>query len=156
MIELEELIAEVEAQGCCIDREDGMIYISTTDGQSYSRQVDKLVKEFEFQVQVLSPNDDIRERVYISGPIEHYDLEERKAQFKETALSLVRLGYHPINPFNNGLPQPGDWRKHMKADIRLLLGCQYITLLPGWEKSKGCRLELDVAMSTGLDLLNLH
>jgi hypothetical protein len=54
----------------------------------------------------------------------------------------------------NGLPQPGDWRQHMRIDIANLLRCQYIYLLDGWQYSKGCRLELDVAMSCGLHILN--
>lgn len=153
--ELNELIVKAEMQGCRIDNRNKTIFI--LDGPvvwDYSPQVASLIRNFGFHIQVLPASAFQSEKVYISGPIEHYDLEERKATFHTEELCLRHLGYIPVNPFNNGLPQPGNWREHMNADIRMLLDCRYITLLPGWEKSKGCRLELDVAMSTGLEILN--
>jgi hypothetical protein len=41
----------------------------------------------------------------------------------------------------------------MRADIALLLGCDYIYMLRGWELSKGAKLELDVASSCGIEVL---
>lgn len=93
--------------------------------------------------------------VYISGPIAHYDIEERRQAFQKAETMLARLGFTPVNPMKNGLPQPGDWRQHMRVDIRMLLSCHYIYFLPDWQLSKGCRLELDVAMSCGLQVLEL-
>ena len=89
-------------------------------------------------------------KVYISGAIAHYDLEERKAAFSAAATHLRAQGYEPVNPFENGLPQPGDWSEHMRVDIDMLLECQYIYMLKGWWVSKGAKLELDVATSCGL------
>ena len=37
----------------------------------------------------------------------------------------------------------------MKADIRMLLECGGIFMLTGWEKSRGARLEYDIAIQTG-------
>lgn len=81
-------------------------------------------------------------KIYISGAIAHYDLDERKAAFKAAEALLRAKGYKPINPFNNGLPQPGDWRKHMKVDIGLLLQCDYIYMLKDWWVSKGGKATL--------------
>lgn len=89
-------------------------------------------------------------KVYISGAIAHHDMDERKAAFKAAEMRLREDGYRPVNPFNNGLPQPGDWRQHMKVDIGLLLQCDHIYMLRGWWESKGAKLELDVATSCGL------
>lgn len=98
-------------------------------------------------------------KVYISGPIAHYDVEERKAYFNAVAERLRTKGYIPVNPFENPLWLSGngnaDWREHMKEDIRMLLDCDFITLLPNWEKSKGCKLELDVASSCGIELFRV-
>ena len=38
-------------------------------------------------------------------------------------------------------------------DIGLLLTCDYIYMLRGWELSKGAKLELDVASSCGIQVL---
>ena len=93
-------------------------------------------------------------KVYISGPIAHYDLDERKLSFKAMEDTLRADDLFPVNPFNNGLPQPGDWHDHMRVDISLLLSCDYIIFLPNWYQSKGCRLELDIAASTGIKVLD--
>ncbi len=91
-----------------------------------------------------------KKKIYISGAIAHYDLEERKAAFSKAATFLRSQGYKPVNPFENGLPQPGDWKEHMRVDIDMLLECKYIYMLKGWWVSKGAKLEFDVATSCGL------
>lgn len=95
----------------------------------------------------------MNKKVYISGAIAHHDLEERKAAFGDAERFLSLKGFDPVNPFKNGLPDDAHWRKHMRADIALLLGCDYIYMLQGWELSKGAKLELDVASSCGIGVL---
>ena len=92
-------------------------------------------------------------KVYISGAIAHHDLAERKATFGDAERFLGLKGFDSVNPFKNGLPDDAHWRKHMRADIALLLGCDYIYMLRGWELSKGAKLELDVASSCGIEVL---
>ena len=43
--------------------------------------------------------------------------------------------------------------EHMRVDIALLLECDCIYMLQGWELSKGAKLELDVASSCGIKVL---
>ena len=90
-----------------------------------------------------------KKRIYISLPI---DLDERK----ETALAMeVKLrgrGYDVFNPFNNGLPDKASTYEHMKADIKELLDCDVIMFMYGWNRSAGCKCELDVATAIGLDV----
>lgn len=92
-------------------------------------------------------------KVYISGAIAHLDPKERMEAFNHAARYLSLKGYEPVNPFDNGLPQPGDWREHMRVDIRMLLDCDCIYMLQGWELSKGAKLELDVASSCGIQVM---
>ena len=94
-----------------------------------------------------------KERVYVSGPIAGYDLQERKMAFLKVQHMLESLGYEVSNPFDNGVPDDAHWREHMRADIAMLLQCQSIYMMPGWEFSKGCKLELDVATSCGIRLM---
>jgi len=42
-----------------------------------------------------------------------------------------------------------DWSDVMLADLKAILDCDGIVLLPGWENSNGARLERTVAESTG-------
>ena len=92
-------------------------------------------------------------KVYISGAIAHHDLAERKAAFKAAERELAEMGFAPVNPFDNGVPQEAHYTHHMRADIGLLVGCDYIYLLRGWELSKGAKLEHDVATSCGIKVL---
>lgn len=94
-----------------------------------------------------------KDKVYISGAIAHYDMAERKEAFSDAEMRLRGMGFNPVNPFKNGLPDEAHWREHMRADIRLLLDCEYIYMLQGWELSKGAKLELDVASSCGVKVL---
>lgn len=95
----------------------------------------------------------MNKKVYISGAIAHHDIDERRAAFAAAACGIRNAGYTPVNPFENGLPQSADWRKHMRVDIGLLLQCDRIYMLRGWELSKGAKLELDVASSCGIQVL---
>jgi hypothetical protein len=92
-------------------------------------------------------------KVYISGPITGYDLAERQAAFalaEDTINSMP--GYKAVNPMRNGLPADASRPEHMRADLRLLLDCQSITFLPGWQDSPGCLFEHYVASVTGLGM----
>lgn len=95
-------------------------------------------------------------KCYISGAIAHHDLKERIDTFDRAAAVLEKAGYNPVNPFNNGVPQSEHWTKHMRRDIGLLVRCDYIYMLKGWELSKGAKLELDVASSCGIKVLFEH
>ncbi len=95
----------------------------------------------------------MREKVYISGAIAHQDLKERMEAFDNAARWLELKGFAPINPFNNGLPPSSGWSDHMRADLRMLLVCERIYMLRGWEQSLGARLELEVACSCGIKVV---
>ena len=60
-------------------------------------------------------------KVYISGAIAHHDLNERRATFGAAAAFLREGGLEPVNPFDNGLPQPGDWRELTRNELDTLM-----------------------------------
>lgn len=84
-------------------------------------------------------------KIYISGPISGYDLDERRRLFGKIENCLSRNGYEVFNPLKNGLPEDALKRDHMRADIRNLTECDAIAFLPGWEYSAGCMTEFNVA-----------
>jgi len=94
----------------------------------------------------------MKKKVYLSGPITGYDIAERTIlfnYFEEFINSLPQL--EAVNPMRNGVPQLENNREaHMRTDIRNLLGCDYIYMLPEWYKAEGCKLELDVATTCGI------
>ncbi len=93
-------------------------------------------------------------RLYVCGPITHADpaqVERNLAAFHAAADALRDAGYLVTNPAqDNGLPRTASWGQHMRADLPLLLQCTGVAVLPGWQGSKGARLEVHNA--TELDM----
>lgn len=93
-------------------------------------------------------------KVYISGPITGHHYNEVESCFNTSEDKLKSLGYETVNPLNNGLPKESTWDEHMKADLKLLLDCDAIYLLDGWEHSKGAIIEFELAKSLGIKILD--
>lgn len=51
-----------------------------------------------------------KSRIYISGPISGYDIENRRQAFKEKKWMLEAQGYEAVNPMENGLPDDATTR----------------------------------------------
>ena len=69
----------------------------------------------------------MKKKVYISGAIAHYDLEERMAAFGHAARYLSIKGYEPVNPFENGISQlaPGgkEIEQNKLATVYYIIKC---------------------------------
>lgn len=93
-------------------------------------------------------------RVYISGAITGVDGYEKK--FEAKAKELRSLGYEVVNPVVMGkklratMSVEPSHAEYMKYLIPILLKCDGISFLDGWEESEGARLEHDVAVGCGL------
>lgn len=88
-------------------------------------------------------------RVYISGPMTGIP-EFNFPAFNAKAAEIRESGDEPVNPVDNGVPSSAPWSAHMRADIRMLLDCDMIHMLPGWSKSRGATLEHSIAVQLGL------
>lgn len=94
-------------------------------------------------------------RVYISGAISGREPNEVRKEFEGAEKLLTSLGWKAVNPLANGLTDAHTWEEHMRADLRLLLECDKIVVLPGWWESKGARLEVFVATELGMEVMPL-
>lgn len=95
-----------------------------------------------------------RGKVYISGPITGIDFGNRFA-FSCARSALELCGYEVIDPSEVQLSDAATWADYMKADLKLLLDCDYIYMLEGWENSKGARLERELAENLGIEEIDL-
>ena len=93
-------------------------------------------------------------KLYLSFPISHFDIEERRefAAKRERYLS-EEYGCEVVNPLENGLSEDEHWRLHMKRDSKLLLECDTIFMCKDWEYSKGCLSEHETAVTCGIDVI---
>lgn len=102
-------------------------------------------------------------RVYLSGPMKGYP-DSNFPAFHDAARALRERGIEVVNPaeIEIDVPHPGaedcaGWNAFynacLRADLRAMMDCQAIALMPGWQKSSGANLELHVAHRVGMDVL---
>lgn len=87
-------------------------------------------------------------RLYLAGAMSGLP-ELNFPAFHAEAARLRAMGYTVINPAEIVTDQTAEWIDCMLADIPQLIGCDGIALLPGWETSKGARIEHCIAQSLG-------
>ena len=92
-------------------------------------------------------------KIYISGKISGTDLTETRKRFAAVAKVTKKLGYEPVNPFENGLSEQDTWEAHIVKDIADLLQCKAIYMLQGWQESKGARIEHYIATEIGMPIM---
>ena len=91
--------------------------------------------------------------IYLAGPMTGM-LAFNYPAFHAEAARLRALGHRVINPAENDLPEAATWQDHMRDDLRAMLDCDQIHLLPGFGASKGAMLELIVAQALGMTVTN--
>jgi hypothetical protein len=86
-------------------------------------------------------------KIYISGPITGRPLEQAEAEFAHAAERLASRGWEVVNPMALPVHETHDqsYAAYMREDLRELLDCGAIYLLPGWRYSRGARCEKQVA-----------
>ena len=90
------------------------------------------------------------QKIYISGAVTS-DPDFRK-KFDKAEKLLYTKGYIPVNPVK-GEEDGKDWSYYMKKDIQKLLSCDAIYVLSDWYDSKGARLEINIALELGLEVI---
>lgn len=97
----------------------------------------------------------MKKRVYISGAISGRLPEDVFEDFDRAEDKLESLGWEVVNPLFNGLTEAHSWAEHMRADLRMMLECDAIALIPGWSESRGARFEITVALELGMSIMYL-
>lgn len=91
--------------------------------------------------------------IYISGPISGL-LNGNRPAFAAMAARLRADGHTVVNPHElfREVDQPLTWEEYMRDDLAALLTCTHLVMLPGWEQSRGARLEKYVAEHLGMSV----
>jgi len=93
-------------------------------------------------------------RVYIAGPMTGLP-EHNFPAFDSAARRLEKAGWEVVNPADNfggltNLPRAS----YLRVDVSLLLQCDALALLPGWEESSGAQLEYLLARELELPIFD--
>lgn len=75
--------------------------------------------------------------------------------FHTAAASLRASGYEVINPaeMDAADPAPLTWEQYLRRDIKVLVECDAIGMLTGWENSRGAKLEKHIAEALGMRVI---
>lgn len=97
---------------------------------------------------------------YIAGPMTGYP-EFNYPAFKAAAAVLRSQGVDVLSPTEHtGDVAPDDYTDerpygyYLRRSLRMLLDCDAVVLLPGWETSRGARIECEVAKLLGMTVTN--
>jgi len=93
-------------------------------------------------------------KVYISGAISgsegFYALQ--KIRFEQAALTFKAQGFEVVNPFELDHSKNSVWADFMRTDIKAMMDCTHVYMVSGWEKSKGAKIEHDLAFGLGMSI----
>lgn len=95
-------------------------------------------------------------KIYVAGPIT--GVEGYRQNFEKACEYLVDEGYEVASPtwFDaQGEMLQWGWNEYMRATIQMMLNCDGVALLDGWEKSKGAQVEVDLANKIGIPVHDL-
>lgn len=95
-------------------------------------------------------------KVYIAGPMTGYE-EHNFPEFRLHAKHLRNYGYDVVSPEELESMETGprkSWEYYLTRDLKALLTCDCIAVLPGWEKSRGASLEVYVGWRLGFEIFD--
>ena len=90
--------------------------------------------------------------LYIAGPMTGL-LDYNRPAFFHADGRLRNAGYLTLNPARHEPDDDLDWTDYVRAGLSDVLRVDGIAVLPGWECSRGARLEVDVAHALRLPVL---
>lgn len=88
-------------------------------------------------------------KVYISGPMTGIQ-DFNYPAFHLAEKNLKDAGFEVENPARNPDPTPKTWEGFMRLSIKQICECEHVALLPGWEKSRGAVVEVQLAKTLGM------
>lgn len=91
-------------------------------------------------------------RLYLSGPMTGLP-DHNYPAFNAEAARLRALGYDIVNPAELK-PEGNEWHHYLRRDLREMLTCDGLALMPGWHNSKGAHLEIQVAHRVEMSIVD--
>lgn len=94
-------------------------------------------------------------RLYVAGPMSGLP-ELNFPAFHQAAAALRARGFEVVNPAEINVDPTAGWLACMRADIAQLITCDGLAMLSGWEKSRGAKVEYELARGLGLTVKSVQ
>ncbi|MBB6131354.1 DUF4406 domain-containing protein [Mucilaginibacter lappiensis] len=98
----------------------------------------------------------MKQGVYISGKITGLPMQEVTDKFIKAEQYLYKAGFREIiNPvfLDHSANKTEDHDQYMKTDIKSMMDCNTIYVLPCWKDSKGAKIELQLAIQLNFNII---
>jgi hypothetical protein len=93
-------------------------------------------------------------KTYVSGPMTGKP-DLNFPAFNDAAAKLRAMGHDVVNPAEINPDHTMGWSECMRRDICALMDCNHVVTLPGWQASKGAKIEVRLALDLGMKVSNL-
>ena len=98
----------------------------------------------------------MKKKIYISGKITGLVYSEVQKKFNRAENLIKIMDHEAINPLKiTPFVDGKTWKEYMIDDLKALLDCDAIALLPDWKDSKGACVEYQLAKSLELEIIEL-
>ena len=89
---------------------------------------------------------------YVAGKITGLPKAHVQQKFNVITDKLTGMGYNVVNPraVNDN---ESNWDDTVRADIKTMLECDEVHLLPDCQESRGAQLERDIAVRLGMQIV---
>ena len=89
---------------------------------------------------------------YIAGKITGLPKRHVNDKFNMMAKQLTGMGYQVVKP-EAVTDDTKTWDDAVRSDIKKMLECDEVHLLPDWQDSRGAQLERDIALRLGMQVV---
>ena len=89
---------------------------------------------------------------YIAGKITGLPKGHVQDKFETISNQLSGMGYEVVKPVALS-DDTKTWDDSVRSDIKKMLECDEVHLLPDWQDSKGAQLERDIALRLGMQVV---
>jgi len=94
----------------------------------------------------------MRRIAYVAGKVSGLPERDVKDKFFRVSRELTAMGYQVVMPASVS-DHSRDWEDTMRVDIKKLMECDEVHMLPCWQSSRGAQLERDIALRLGMQVI---